>query len=83
VTHLAFEDPQGRLQSYSVWGEGVDSLLPKTDAVAFMRHDKQPLIVDWQKVIDVVGGLMEEVDIYPLRFRVRTFPSDEQLARLN
>ena len=39
-------------------------------------------MVEWEKVVEVVGDLMEAVDIYPPRFRVRAFPSEEQLAAM-
>jgi len=32
--------------------------------------------------VEVVGDLMEAVDIYSLRWRVFEFPSDEQLAAM-
>ena len=31
-------------------------------------------MVEWEKAVEVVGDLMEAVDIYPPRFRVREFP---------
>jgi hypothetical protein len=39
-------------------------------------------MVEWQKVMDVAGDLMEAVDIYPPRYRVREFPSEKQLAAM-
>ncbi|MGA2257188.1 MAG: hypothetical protein ABSG53_21245 [Thermoguttaceae bacterium] len=39
-------------------------------------------MAEWEKVVDVAGDLMEPLDIYPPRFRVRGFPSDEQLAAM-
>jgi hypothetical protein len=37
---------------------------------------------DWDKVQKVAGDLMEETDLYPARYRVREFPTDEQLAEI-
>ena len=39
-------------------------------------------MVEWQKVTDVAGDLMEPLDIYPFRYRVREFPSEKQLAAM-
>jgi len=39
-------------------------------------------MVEWQRVLEVVGDMMEPVDIYPPRFRVRGFPSEKQLAAM-
>ena len=39
--------------------------------------------VEWDRVVEVVGELMTEVaGLYPPRFRVATFPTDEQLGQL-
>jgi hypothetical protein len=32
--------------------------------------------------VGVVGNLMEALDMYPPRYRVRAFPSEEQLVRM-
>ena len=63
-------------------GMGVDMLLPKAETVAFMQDGQDPVIAHWDDVLDVAGDLMEQLDMYPLRFRVRSFPSEEQLAAL-
>jgi hypothetical protein len=39
-------------------------------------------MVEWQKVTDVAGDLLEPLDIYPFRYRVRELPSDKQLAAM-
>lgn len=36
----------------------------------------------WDRVLRVVGALMEPQGLYPERYRVRSFPSDEQLTDL-
>ena len=77
----------GRVTSYSVWCEGVESLLPQTDAVLFFRPEggEANKIVaggDWQHVQQIVGDLMEPLGLYPERYRVRQFPSEGQLARI-
>jgi hypothetical protein len=42
----------------------------------------EPQMVEWEKVVKVVGDLMEAVNIYPPRFRVREYPSETQLAAM-
>ena len=39
-----------------------------------------PVMVDWDKAVKTFGDLMEPQDIYPPRWRVRAYPSKEQLA---
>jgi hypothetical protein len=81
------EKDTGAVVSYCVWSEGVDSLLPRTDEVAFYRPDapegKQVLArVPWETVAEVAGALMKPAGLYPERYRVRKFPGPRQLARL-
>lgn len=68
--------------SYATWTDTANSLLPKTDVLVLGRIGSEPQMVEWEKVVDVAGDLMEAVDIYPPRFGVRSFPSEEQLAAM-
>jgi hypothetical protein len=77
----------GRVHSYCVWSEDVDSLLPETDQVFFVKQgdgDKPEMVsgADWDKVREVVGDLMEPQETYPERYLVREFPTAEQLAQM-
>ena len=68
--------------TYSVWPKDVPVLLPRTDRIAFMQEDKDPLLAAWDRVVEVVGDLMEPLDIYPERFAASGFPTEEQLAAM-
>jgi hypothetical protein len=74
--------------SWGVWVEEVThALLPEVDRVHFGSTDskgrKQNLgWAQWDKVREVCGELMEPTDLYPPRYRIREFPSADQLARL-
>jgi hypothetical protein len=72
------------LTSYCVWGKGatVAGLLPRTDLIAFFKQDYKPLLVPWERAAEVVGSLMQPMGMYPERWRVLEFPSDEQLQAL-
>jgi hypothetical protein len=77
------EDKSGTVYTYSVWSDGVDTLLPKTNRVIFFREGEDVLATgDWEGVEQVAGHLMEPTDMYPPRYRVREFPTDEQLAKI-
>jgi hypothetical protein len=78
----AVQKEDGKLVSYSVWGRGVDALLPVTQKVILIsKPGEAPVAIgDWDRVREVVSGFMEETDYYPPRFRVREFPSDDFLA---
>lgn len=72
----------GDLVSYCVWSDGVEALLPQTQKVLFLRGEDLAATASWDKVQEIVGGLMEQTEAYPARYRVTSFPSDELLAAL-
>ena len=78
----AIKSPDGKIISYATWTETTNSLLPKTDVLVIGRIDGGIAMVEWQKVVDVAGDLMEPLDIYPPRYRVREFPSEKQLKAM-
>jgi len=89
ATYSAMQNSDsGRVQSYSTWARDVDSLLPVTDLVGLfdsdLPKDEQTLgFVRWAQVMSVVGATLEPcADMYPLRYRVREFPSKERLAQI-
>jgi len=76
----------GRITSYSVWSDGVETLLPETDDIVLLRPqpgaDKVAVVAagSFQRVRDVAGELMQPQGTYPERWRVLEFPSPQQLA---
>jgi len=70
--------------SYAVWGDGVDTLLPEVDRVALIQTPEKPLgFVSWARVREVMGAAITEVsDLYPKRYRVRSFPSPAELEEM-
>ncbi len=77
--------PDRTTTSVTIWPVIGESMLPKAEIIAFKSHGTGPAStssVTWQGAASVVGNLMEPLDMYPPRFRVREFPSAEQLAWL-
>jgi hypothetical protein len=73
----ALQNKEGELLTYCVWASGVDSLLPVTQKVAFMRGEGIPAVfTDWSSVIESLGDLIEPTEDYPRRYRVREFPDE-------
>jgi uncharacterized protein YtpQ (UPF0354 family) len=72
----------GTIWSYCVWSKGVLALLPKTDKVVIMGTGTTPLFADWDRVVATANDLMEPLDIYPERYRVAGFPSEQQLVEM-
>lgn len=67
--------------SYSVWGEGVETLLPKTNYLVL--RGSQTASGEWEHVMAVAGDLVEEdTSYYPARYRVKSYPSDEQIRAI-
>ena len=60
----------GHRLSYCVWTEGATSLLPKTERIILGGEDQAPVVVPWDKVVEIVGDLMTPMDMYPERYRV-------------
>jgi len=72
-----------REYSACVWTNGVDSLLPKTERVVLLINveTKERIVVSWDTLQANVGRLMElESDL--IRYRVRSFPGPEEIAKL-
>lgn len=81
ASYSAMENKEnGNLLSCCVWSKNVLTLLPKTDLVAFIQEGAKPRIAEWDRVVETVGNLMEPLDMYPPRWRVSEYPTDEQLA---
>jgi len=73
----------GDLVSYCVWTQGVETLLPQAQKVAFVRGENDiPALSRWDRVAEVVGHRMRRTDDYPARFHVETFPTDKELAEI-
>lgn len=78
----------GEVTSFCVWSEGVDTLLPHTDQVLFFQsqgEDDGEIVASasWDTVKRVVGSVMEPVEGYPERWRVRSFPSATELEAMS
>jgi hypothetical protein len=79
----------GRLLSWCVWSQGVDTLLPRTLVVVFNRvapggtgAEREHLTVRWDAVQAIAGALMMPTGHAPPRWRVSAFPDAAQWAKL-
>jgi hypothetical protein len=76
----------GAVNSYCVWSDGAVSLLPKTDLVYFFRPGatERGIVAScrWDSLERELRPLIEPLDFYPPRYRVRSFPSADQLQRI-
>jgi hypothetical protein len=76
----------GQLCSLCFWLAGGETLLPQAERVLFARLEGGKLhpvaAGSWERVRAVVGHLMEPLGLYPERYRVREFPTAEQLEAI-
>jgi hypothetical protein len=75
-------DAIGTYTSDTVWTEGISILLPKADRVAFDRNGRIVGKAPWERVREIVGDLMQPLDMHPVRFKLERFPSPQQLAAI-
>jgi hypothetical protein len=84
--HCAAHVPSGtsrRVSRPAGCSSGCTAWLPQTDILAFMRDPQdKPRMFSWDRVVGVVGDMMEPLDMYPPRFRVSEFPTEEQIAAM-
>ena len=66
-----------------VWSKGVDTILPVADRVVFYEGEGLPLrSATWANVLRVMEPAMLKLDGLPIRFRVNTFPTPEQMVAI-
>lgn len=69
-------------KSHCVWTKGFQTLLPKTELVILRVPGQKVCEVTWERLIETAGDLVRRQDMYPERYRVSEFPSEEQLAAM-
>ena len=68
--------------SIGTWATGVRTLLPKADVIMFGDAVENMFRVRWDDVVRVIGALPQEPDLWPVRYRAETYPTEEQIAAL-
>lgn len=85
--YLATQRRDGSVSSCSVWPEGVPCVIPRADSVVFTGDSKdsnQEVVAcnSWEKVLEVVGGLLKPTPFHPELYKVERFPSTTELAQI-
>lgn len=84
ATFMAFEhkDTQ-KVRSCCVWSEGSESLLPQAQFISLVSGQNIVASGSWEHVCEIVGDLMQaDESYYPIRYRVKQFPTDEQIQSI-
>ena len=82
ATFNIVQSPEGKLFSYAAWGGTSESLFPETDMVFLVREDGRPVMVEQRKLLKEMGERVKSLDIYPPRYRLKDYPSQDQFARM-
>jgi hypothetical protein len=72
----------GQYLNFCTWKQGARSLLPRTERIVLGADGREPILVAWQKVMEVAGHLLKPMEMYPERYLVEEFPTAEQLAAM-
>jgi hypothetical protein len=73
------------LQSWCSWTEGVPTLLPTADLIAFvwdLSGNRKTALVSWANAASIVGHYFKATEEDPPRTRVDEFPNAAELAEL-
>ena len=85
-SQILAKDPSGTPQSISVWTKGIVTLLAEADFVYFVDPDKKESKVAgevrWERALEVLSAKMEPQGLFPERYRVTDFPTEEELSTL-
>ncbi len=87
-TMRAFRTPDGAIFTACAWLENVEALLPQTDRVDFVKvatdgsAQGQVWSTSFEIARRVVGELMQPSGDLPERWRVKGFPTPEQLEQM-
>lgn len=95
ASYQLLEANSGNRTSFTVWSKGIPTLLPEADAIVLAVFDSTPgdvpsekakvaesLVVPWEAVRQQCSHLMTPTDYYPPRWKVESFPDEEDLAKL-
>ena len=73
-------------QSWCAWTQGVHSLLPVTDFIAFVwdldKPERKTALVPWVEAERLVGHYLKPTGEEPPRWRVDEFPTEVELSEL-
>ena len=73
----------GEVVSYCLWSKGCHALLPRTDRVFFYEEGREPVGTDWDRATAVVGDLMKPIGMFPERYRVFEYPTEDQFKAMS
>ena len=85
VASLAHYEDSADASTFTLvtWSAGVDTILPPADRVGFYDDEtKLTRVAMWADVQRVMGAGMQQMEGFPLRYRVQVFPTDGELLEM-
>lgn len=89
ASYMAVRDESsGAALSFCTWSQDVLSLLPRTERVMLVKgqgnvDDMKPIgMVKFDELLDICGDRIKPQGMYPERYRVDGFPSEDQISRM-
>lgn len=84
---LATQRLDGSVSSCAIWTDGPIGYIPRADAVVFTGAagtENQEVVAcgNWEKVLEVVGGLLKPTPFFPELYRTERFPTATELAQI-
>ena len=78
---LIIAEGNDRVFTVASWADGVDTLLPRAEYIAFSGETAEPFLATWDSVLDEVS-LTPVQGLRPERFRARAWPDAKVMNRL-
>jgi hypothetical protein len=78
-TGVLLHREENRADTLCDWADGGELLLPRADVVQFSRNGAALGEARWERVAEVMGDALEPQGLCLERYRVRRFPTPEQL----
>jgi hypothetical protein len=87
ATCVVLQDPVSEeLFSFATWTSGVDTLLPASEYLVLIQPDQPESVrtkrCKFERALQVVPHLLEATGQYPARYRVKGFPTPDELNLL-
>jgi hypothetical protein len=78
---LILAEGSDRVFTVASWADGVDTLLPRAEYIAFSGETGEPFLATWDSVLTEVA-LVPVQGLQPERYRARAWPAADAMARL-
>lgn len=80
---MLFQNQHGKVHSVATITEGIASMIPKAEQIAFVKPPDSSAIFPWDEAAALLGQRLSPIDgLWPPRFFVDSFPTEAELQTL-